>query len=65
MYEYEFVRVPCVRRSLFRWGPKQELEPIVREYAARGCRLVEIFAPPVGVYGRARYFDLIFERARR
>ncbi len=30
--------------------------------AAEGWRLVEIFAPGLGVHGVAAYFELIFER---
>jgi hypothetical protein len=34
----------------------------VDDHAAKGWRLVQIFAPGTGVYGSAKYFEVIFER---
>jgi hypothetical protein len=35
----------------------------VDDYARKGWRLVQIFAPPTGGAGRSEYFELILERA--
>jgi hypothetical protein len=34
----------------------------IRQHAAEGWRLVQIFAPDLGFQGSALYFELIFER---
>ena len=60
-YEYEFVRLGegwiAARREA-----KQDYQRIVHDYARKGWRLVQVFAPGVGGYGAAKYFELIFER---
>ena len=60
-YEYEFVRLGegwiAARREA-----KQDYQRVVRDYARKGWRLVQVFAPGVGGYGAAKYFELIFER---
>lgn len=60
-YEYTFVRLGEG------WlGAKQEAreqyQRYIHGYAEQGWRLVQVFAPPIGVYGRAKYYELIFER---
>ena len=37
---------------------------VVHEHARHGWRLVQIFAPGTAAFGAARYYELIFERAR-
>jgi len=39
-----------------------DYEEIIDDYASRGWRLVQVFAPSVGTSGFSKYFDLIFER---
>jgi hypothetical protein len=60
-YEYKFVRIgECwlgARRKV-----KEEYQGIVHEHARDGWRLVQVFAPSFGVYGMAKYVELIFER---
>ena len=60
-YEYKFVRLGQgllgVKRSVV-----YQYQQIVTEHAQEGWRLVQIFAPSIGAYGLARYFELIFER---
>jgi hypothetical protein len=60
-FEYKFVRLGKgwfgVKRSAIR-----QYQQIVTEHAQQGWRLVQIFAPGIGVYGAATYFELIFER---
>lgn len=59
-YEYKFVRLGegwlHVRREA------RQYQEVVHQYARDGWRLVQIFAPGVGAYGAAGYFELIFER---
>ena len=60
-YEYKFVRLGegwlQVRKS-GRTGYQQA----VHEHARDGWRLVQIFAPGIGGYGAAKYYELILER---
>lgn len=37
-------------------------QKVIRQHAAEGWRLVQIFAPDLGFQGSALYFELIFER---
>lgn len=60
-FEYEFVRLGEGWASAKR-AARQEYQEVVQRYAAQGWRLVQVFAPGVGVYGTAKYFELIFER---
>ena len=60
-YEYKFVRLGkgwlAVKRSAV-----HQYQQVVTEHAQQGWRLVQIFAPSIGVYGVSTYFELIFER---
>jgi len=60
-YEYKFVRMGeglfGVRRSA-----REQYQQAVHEHAQQGWRLVQVFAPGVGGYGVAKYYELIFER---
>jgi hypothetical protein len=63
-YEYRFVRLELSRGFSFTARPQQDHRAIIDEHARQGWRLVQIFAPPTGRYGRAAYFELIFERPK-
>lgn len=60
-YEYKFVRI-----GEGWWRAKSSAEEryqeVIRQYAEQGWRLVQIFAPGIGLYGRANYYELILER---
>lgn len=60
-YEYEIVRhgEGMMRAKKDAWN---DYEEIIDDYASRGWRLVQVFAPSVGSGGFSKYFDLIFER---
>lgn len=60
-YEYKFVRLGEGWLGVRKAGTENYKE-IVNEYARDGWRLVQIFAPSTGVYGVAKYFELILER---
>lgn len=60
MYEYKFIKIDLA------WGfgekrTKDYHEVITRE-AEEGWRLVQIFAPSIYGYGKAKFFELIFEK---
>ncbi|MBP6804716.1 MAG: DUF4177 domain-containing protein [Chloroflexi bacterium] len=59
MFEYQFVRVEL---RFFSGNPEWDYHEIIEKYALDGWRLVQIFAPGTGIYGSARYFEIIFER---
>lgn len=59
-YEYDFVKVDM--KGFATAKPTQDWQAIVKDYAAQGWRLQQIFSPPVTGYGSAQWFELIFER---
>jgi len=60
-YEYKFVRLGEGLIGVRRAG-KEKYQQTVHEYAQQGWRLVQVFAPGIGGYGCAKYYELIFER---
>lgn len=60
-YEYKFVRLGEGLMAVRRKG-RATYQAVVHEHAREGWRLVQIFAPGTGVYGAAKYFELVFER---
>ena len=60
-YEYKFVRLGegwlGARRAA-----KEDYQQVIHQYAREGWRLVQVFAPGIGGYGAAKYFEIIFER---
>ena len=60
-YEYKFVRKGEGWLTVRRDG-RENYQDIVHEHARDGWRLVQIFAPGIGGYGAAKYFELVFER---
>jgi hypothetical protein len=60
-YEYKFVRLGEGWMGAKREAQHQYQEQ-VHQHAHEGWRLVQVFAPGLGVYGMAKYIELIFER---
>ena len=60
-YEYKFDRLGEGRLSASGEAINHYQERI-HGHAREGWRLVQIFAPGVGLYGKAKYYELIFER---
>ena len=60
-YEYKFVRLGEGWTAVRKAG-RETYQAVVHEHAREGWRLVQVFAPGTGVYGAAKYFELIFER---
>ncbi len=58
MYEYKFIRI----RISFFGKPKEDYQKIIEENSKKGWRFVQVFAPGIGSYGAAKFFDVIFER---
>lgn len=60
-YEYKFIKIGHgwfgVKRETL-----SEYQEIIHEHAQDGWRLVQVFAPGVGAYGEAKYFEIILER---
>ena len=61
MYKYEFVRIE-LKSGFLSTKPEQDYQEIIHEYARKGWKLNQIFAPPIAGYGSASYFELIFEK---
>jgi hypothetical protein len=60
-FEYKFIRLGeglLSAKSEARHGYQEA----VRQHARDGWRLVQIFAPGVGGYGAAKYYELVLER---
>jgi hypothetical protein len=64
MYEYKFVRLGEGRFFGVKQAAEEEYQQVVHDFAAKGWRLTQIFAPPIGNYGRAVFFELIFEKKK-
>ena len=62
-YEYKFVRLG-EDKKLFQStaSATKGYHEEIRESAADGWRLVQIFAPAISGYGAAPFYELIFER---
>jgi hypothetical protein len=60
-YEYRFERLGEGWMSV-RKEAKENYRRLIDERARDGWRLVQVFAPGVGGYGAALYYELIFER---
>jgi hypothetical protein len=60
-YEYKFVRLG---EGWFyvKSEAKDDYQKEVERHAREGWRLVQIFAPGIGGYGSAKYYELILER---
>lgn len=60
-YEYKFIRLGEGLLSA-RSEARQQYQEQIHQHARDGWRLVQIFAPGVGAYGAAKYYELILER---
>ncbi len=60
-YEYKFVRLGEGWLGVTGDAKRTYRDEIAR-FASEGWRLVQIFAPGVGPYGSAKFYELILER---
>ena len=60
-YEYKFVRLGEGWLSVSKEA-RATYQDVIAEHAKDGWRLVQVFAPGLGSYGSAKYFELILER---
>ena len=60
-YQYKFVRIGegwlTARREA-----RRGYQEVIHQHAREGWRLVQIFAPGVGAYGAAKYYEIILEK---
>ena len=59
MKEYKKIRINL---SFWHKTPDQDYIEIANRESKDGWKLLQIFAPNIGGYGLANYFDLVFER---
>jgi len=62
-YEYKFVRLGEGWMHA-KSAATQGYQSVVHQHARDGWRLVQVFAPGIGVYGAAKYYELIFEKEK-
>ncbi|WP_282112570.1 DUF4177 domain-containing protein [Maribacter stanieri] len=60
MFEYKYVKIGL--SGLFTTNPNTDYKTIIANHAKEGWRFVQIFAPAISGYGKAAYFELIFEK---
>ncbi|MBN2182446.1 MAG: DUF4177 domain-containing protein [Sedimentisphaerales bacterium] len=60
-YEYKFVRLGEGLLNVRREG-RERYQSVIHENSRQGWRLVQIFAPGIGAYGAAKFYEMIFER---
>lgn len=60
MYNYKYVKLPLA--GIITYKPKEDYKKIIAEHAKDGWRFVQIFAPAINGYGKAAYYELIFEK---
>jgi hypothetical protein len=60
-YEYKFVRLGEGWLNARR-AAREDYQQVIQQYAREGWRLVQVFAPGIGGYGAAKYFEIILER---
>lgn len=60
-FEYKFVRLGEGLLGA-KSSAEKEYQQAVHRHAAEGWRLVQVFAPSMGVDGWAKYYELVLER---
>lgn len=59
MNQYEFYMIEINPYTL---KFKEDYKEVVLRYSKEGWRLIQIFTPPIGAVGTAKYCELIFEK---
>ncbi|MBP7052198.1 MAG: DUF4177 domain-containing protein [Phycisphaerae bacterium] len=60
-YEYKFVRLGEGILGA-RKEARETYQDVIHQHAREGWRLVQIFAPGIGGYGYAKYYEIVLER---
>ena len=60
-YEYKFLRLGEGWMSVT-GEAKNGYQEAIQTHAREGWRLVQVFAPGVGAYGAAKYYEIILEK---
>ena len=63
MYEYKFVKIAMSKFGIV--SPKEDYHRIIDEHASRGWRLVQLYSPPIGIYGVATFVEIVFEKKQK
>jgi len=53
-----------LKNGLIKMKPEQDYQEVINKHTQEGWRFVQIFAPPIFNYGKATFYDLIFEREK-
>jgi hypothetical protein len=62
-YENSIIKIK-LKYDLIQMKPEQNYQELINKYAQEGWKFVQIFAPPIYNYGKATFYDLIFERKK-
>jgi hypothetical protein len=60
-YEYKFLRLGEGWMAV-KGEAKSGYQEAIQTHAREGWRLVQVFAPGIGAYGAAKYYEIILER---
>lgn len=60
-YRYKFIRIG---KGLLWAGSdaEREYKYVIDKHAEEGWRLVQVFAPSIGLWGLSRYYEVILEK---
>lgn len=50
------------RKGMFNRNPVNDYHEVIENRARQGWKLIQVLAPPLKGYGKASFFELIFER---
>lgn len=60
MYTYKYVKIHL--GGFFTTKPNRDYKKVIEEHSKEGWRFIQIFAPAITGYGKASYYELIFEK---
>ncbi|MFK8009802.1 MAG: DUF4177 domain-containing protein [Saprospiraceae bacterium] len=61
MFDYKIIRIPI---SFWSGKPKEDYFDVIKEYAAKGWRFIQVFTPPGAGNGKNYYIEIIFEKPK-
>ena len=61
IFEYKFEKIK-IKFSLSENKFSEDYHAVIRQHAANGWRLVQVFDPAIGAAGSATFIELIFEK---
>ena len=60
MYTHKYVKIPM--KGFFSNKPAFDYKEVIAKHAKEGWRFIQVFAPAIDGYGKAAYYELIFEK---